>query len=282
MAVNRFAISSAEAIVALRTALREVPPTAPLLIHTDLMRLGMPDGRMKRDEIAEGWLEIFRTAADGRTVLIPTFNYDFTRTRLYDPAAAPGQVGSLSVHCARHYAARRTLTPIFNFCVFGEAAFDLGPVAHPFSAESAFGTLLRRDGAILFLGADMIANTFVHYVECAAEIGYRYLKRFPGTVVRDGRPEPIDFRFPVRPLAPGAVAYGDLGEADLRTAGLLPEFPIGLGRGLLVGARAYHDLIRARLAEDELHLLTPAARAITQRLYAEFGRPLLFERMETP
>jgi aminoglycoside N3'-acetyltransferase len=246
------------------------------------MRLGMPDGRMKRDEVAEGWLTIICAAADGRTVLIPTFNYDFTRTRLYDPAAAPGQVGSLSAHCAQNHAQRRTLTPIFNFCAFGDQPFDRAPVEHPFGAGSAFGTLFREEGAILFLGADMIANTFVHYVECAADIGYRYLKHFPGAVMRDGRPEPIDFRFPVRPLTPGAVAYGDLGEADLRAAGVLKQFPIGLGRGLIVGARAYHDLVRARLARDELYLLTPSARAITERLYAEYGRPLIIERMEQP
>ena len=273
MSVNRFATPSATAIAALKQALRSVPAGAPLLIHSDLMQLGMPDGVMARTAIAEGWLEIFREAADGRTVLIPTFNYDFTRTRLYDPAEAPGQVGSLSLHCARYRADKRTLTPVFNFCVFGDG-IDRAPVDHPFSAASTFGTLHAHDGAILFLGADMIANTFVHFVECAAGIGYRYLKRFPGEVVDGSLRRPIDFAFPVRPMTPGAVAYGDLGEAELRAAGLLTDFPIGLARGMLVGARAYHDHIRSRLAEDELCLLTPASRAITTELYGRYGRPL--------
>ena len=285
--MNRFATPATAAVAALKAALRTVPADAPLLIHTDLMQLGMPDGVTSRAGIAEGWLAIFQEAAEGRTVLIPTFNYDFPRTRLYDPADTPGQVGALSAYCARNHADRRTLTPIFNFCVFGPVPFDWGPfdrapVAHPFAAASAFGTLFDRDGAILFLGAGMIANTFVHFVECAADIGYRYLKPFPGTVVQDGRAVPVDFAFPVRPLTPGAVAYGDLGEADLRAAGLLTEFPIGLNRGMLVGARAYHDLMRRRLAEDELCLLTPAARAITAGLYERFGRPLTLTALETP
>jgi aminoglycoside N3'-acetyltransferase len=280
--MSRFATPAGPAIATLQAALKSVPADAPLLIHTDVMQLGMPDGATNRQAIAEGWLAIFRAAAGDRPILIPTFNYDFTGTRLYDPANTPGQVGSLSVHCAQAHAARRTLTPIFNFCVFGEAPFPRAPAAHPFSPTSAFGTLFDRDGAILFLGAGMIANTFVHFVETAADIGYRYLKPFPGEVVDGERRLPIDFAFPVRPRVPGAVAYGDLGEADLRAAGLLTEFEIGLTRGMAMGARAYHDLMRQRLARDELCLLTPASRAITTELYARYGRPLTLAKLETP
>lgn len=280
--MNRFATPSSPAIAALEAALATVPADAPLLIHTDLMRLGMPDGAASRQAIAEGWLTIFQRAAAGRTILIPTFNYDFTGTRQYDPANTPGQVGSLSVHCAQTHAARRTLTPIFNFCVFGENPFPRGPVAHPFSPASAFGSLFERDGAILFLGVGMIANTFVHFVETAADIGYRYLKPFPGTVIDGGTSIPVDFAFPVRPRAAGAVAYGDLGEADLRACGLLTDFSIGLSQGMLVGARAYHDRMRERLAADELCLLTPSSRAITSDLYRRFGHPLTLASLEGP
>lgn len=280
--MNRFATPADPAIAALQAALADVPADAPVLIHTDLMRLGMPGGATNRHAIAEGWLAIFRAAAGARPILIPTFNYDFTGTRLYDPATTPGQVGSLSVHCGQAHAARRTLTPIFNFCVFGDGDFPRAPVAHPFSATSAFGHLFDRDGAILFLGVGMIANTFVHFVETAADIGYRYLKPFPGTVIDGGQRMAVDFAFPVRPRTPGAVAYGDLGEADLRAAGLLSDFSIGLTHGMAVGARAYHDLMRQRLAADELCLLTPEARRITTELYARHGRPLTLAKLETP
>jgi len=278
--MNRFATPMGPAIAALTAALTRVPAKGPLLIHTDLMQLGMPDGATNRLAIAEGWLRIFQEAAPGRAVLIPTFNYDFTGTRLYDPAATPGQVGTLSVHCAQHHSQRRTLTPIFNFCVFGDDGFPRAPVAQPFSTASAFGRLFDRDGVILFLGAGMIANTFVHFVETAADIGYRYLKPFPGHVVDGGRHLPVDFAFPVRPRTPGAVAYGDLGEAELRAAGLLTDFDIGLTRGMAVSARAYHDRMRQRLAGDELCLLTPAARAITTELYQRYGRPLTLAMLE--
>lgn len=278
--MSRFATPAGPAVAALRAALQSVPADAPLLIHTDLKKLGMPEGATNRQAIAEGWLAIFREAAEGRTILIPTFNYDFTGTRLYDPANTPGQIGALSAHCAQHHAERRTLTPIFNFCVFGDESFPHAPVAHPFSPASAFGTLFERDGAILFLGAGMVSNTFVHLVETAADIGYRYVKPFPGEVIDRDRRLPIDFAFPVRPRVPGAVVYGDLGEAEMRAAGLLTDFEVGLTRGLAMGARAYHDRMRQRLAEDELYLLTPAARAIMTDLYQRYGRPLTLAGLE--
>ena len=276
---NRFSIPIGPAVAALRAVLDRTAADAPVLIHSDLMRLGMPEGATTRSAVAEAWLAIFREAAGGRPLLIPTFNYDFTGTRLYDPAAAPGQVGTLSAHCSEHHVALRTLTPIFNFCVFGEG-FPRAPAAHPFGPESAFAALHERDGTLLFLGAGLIANTFVHYVETAAEIGYRYLKPFPGHVVDGDRRLAVDFAFPVRPRTPGAVAYGDLGEAALRATGLLADFPIGLAQGMAVGARAYHDRMRQVLAADELALLTPEARAITEGLYRTHGRPLTLRHLE--
>jgi hypothetical protein len=282
LVVSRLSTPTGPAIAALKVVFATVPSDGPLLIHTNLARLGIPDGATNRQSIAEAWLAIFQEAAEGREVLIPTFNYDFTSTRLYDPTRSPGQIGALSAYCAQHHAARRTLTPIFNFCVFGDGSFDRTPVADPFSPASAFGRLFERDGAVLFLGAGMASNTYVHFVETEADIGYRYLKPFPGEVIDGDRRLPVDFAFPVRPRAPGAVVYGDLGESDMRAAGLLAEFAIGLTRGMAMSARAYHDLMRQRLAEDELCLLTPSARAITTALYQRHGRPLTLATMETP
>jgi len=41
-------------------------------------------------------------------------------------------------------------------------------------------------GSVVFLGAGVTVNMFVHYVEECACVGYCYVKRFPGVVIEDG------------------------------------------------------------------------------------------------
>lgn len=257
-----------------------LPQDAPLLIHSDLLRVGVPDGIADPATQCERWLEILLDAAGGRPLLIPTFNYDYCRTRQFDPVADGAQVGALGRYCVTRFPHNRTRTPVFNFCVFNNDGFRLEPVANPFGDTSIFADFHRRNGAIVFLGVGMIANTFIHYVEEELDIGYRYDKPFPGAVIHNGTSVPLDFHFRVRPRTAGAVEYGLLGEDDMAAAGMLRQAPVGLSSAMMVRAADYVSVIGQAMRKDELHVLTPNARAITQSLYARYGRPLTLASME--
>ncbi|HVJ53580.1 MAG TPA: AAC(3) family N-acetyltransferase [Aliidongia sp.] len=277
---ERFAVPRQGLSAELAALFSPLPPGTPILVHSDLLRIGIPDGLTEPEAQCEAWIALLMEAAGNRPVLLPTFNYDFPRTRLFDPARDPGQIGALSRHCVEHHAALRTRTPIFNFCVFGNDDLPLAAEAEPFGPESLFATLHERNAAILFLGADMIANTFIHYVEERLDIGYRYVKPFPGEIIEDGERRPIDFRYRVRPRIDGAVAYGDLGRPLLQEAGKLQIAAIGHGTAMMFRARDYVDLIGGRMQDDELYVLTPSSRAVIEELYRRHGRPLTLGKME--
>jgi aminoglycoside 3-N-acetyltransferase len=277
---ERFAVPRQRLSAELDLLFSPLPADTPILIHSDLLRIGIPDGLTEPEAQCEAWIVLLTEAAGKRPVLLPTFNYDFPRTRLFDPARDPGQTGALSRHCSLHYASLRTRTPIFNFCIFGNDGLPLAAQAEPFGPESLFATLHERNAAILFLGADMIANTFIHYVEERLDIGYRYVKPFLGEIVEDGSRQEIDFRYRVRPRVDGAVAYGDLGRSLLQEAGKLEAAAIGHGTAVMFRAQDYVDLIGGRMQDDELYVLTPSARAVTEELYHRHGRPLTLGKME--
>jgi hypothetical protein len=189
-------------------------------------------------------------------------------------------VGALGRHVAGCYAALRSRTPVFNFGIFEDDGFDPGPDPVPFGPDGIFARLHERNALVVFLGAGMIANTFIHHVEERLDIGYRYGKAFPGEIATPDGAQPVTLSFRVRPRRPYAVEYGDLGEAALEAAGLLRRAPVGLGTALAFQAQDYLRVVGAAMARDELHMLTPRSAAVTRELYREFGRPLTLERLE--
>lgn len=277
---QRLSVSTQSLALSLGELSASLPGDAPLLVHSDLLRVGVPDGIADPNAQCERWLEVLLDAAAGRPLLVPTFNYDYCRTRRFDPLADQAQIGALGRYCTTRFPQSRTGTPVFNFCVFNNDGFRLEPVTNPFGNSSIFADFHRRNGAIVFLGVGMIANTFIHYVEEELDIGYRYDKPFPGIVVRDGASVPVDFHFRVRPRTAGAVEYGSLGEDDMATAGMLRRVPVGLSTAMMVRAADYVSVIGGAMRRDELHVLTPNARAVTQSLYERYGRPLTLASME--
>jgi hypothetical protein len=123
----------------------------------------------------------------------------------------------------------------------------------------------------------------VHYVEEVMNVGYRYLKPFPGVVRRDGTDHRFVLRYRVRPLIEGAVEY-DWGRLarNLLDDSLLHKLPLGNGELLWFRTdRLLRDWC-SRVENNEQYLLTPASREKTQELYARYGRPLRYEAVEPP
>ena len=124
-----------------------------IVLHTDLIRFrfvqrGIPLQLQRAD-----LFQMIAEEAAGRTLLFPTFNYDFCQTRVYDILDDPCQVGALNEYVRQLYPDQRTLTPIFNFCICNNRAFSLGPVENPFSESSTFSELVRQGAAVVFFGA---------------------------------------------------------------------------------------------------------------------------------
>ena len=54
------------------------------------------------------------------TILIPAYNYDFTKGKIFDREKSKSNVGSFSNYLIKRYSENRTFEPIFNHIVFGK------------------------------------------------------------------------------------------------------------------------------------------------------------------
>jgi aminoglycoside N3'-acetyltransferase len=253
----------------------------PLIVHSDLVRIGfVPRGRSLDQQLAD-WVAMILEASQGRTLLFPAFNYDFARTGVFRPAIDPAQVGALNEYIRQRAPDERTRTPIFNFAILNRKGYPLDASPHAFDDGSAFGRLRQAGGSVVFLGAGPEANTFIHHVEEASAIPYRYLKPFHGVIEVEGDVRPVTLVYRVRPAIAGVVDYDWQRLADdLRTRRILRASPLGNARIEFYRSTELYDYWGGRLRDDEHFLLTPASRCRLSEMYARYGKPLTYDSVE--
>ncbi len=135
---------------------------------------------------------------DDKNLIFPAFNYDFTRTKIFDVENDPSQVGVLTNYILGRSDYFRSNTPIFSFSSkLKDMPFDN---LTPFYKGSVLNYLYDCDGSILFYGAKIDSNTYLHYVESQYDVPYRYNKKFNGKILLDNSLKQVNVEFHVRPL----------------------------------------------------------------------------------
>lgn len=257
-----------------------------VILHTDLRTIGIVDRVQPPEQALQSHLDVLLEAAADRTLVVPTFNYDFCRTGRYDVARDPCQVGALNEHIRRQHPQRRTRTPVFNFVVLGDdAAIDRSPAPYPLGEGSTFDRLTGHGATVALLGTDVSRDTLFHHIEERMAVPYRYPKRFEGVIVEGDREEPFAVEYRVKPLIDGAIGadveydWGRL-NASLLDLGLMKTAPVGRGRLLHHDGQALVDHWSQRLEDDPLFLLTPRSRERVEGLFDDYGRPLTAAAVE--
>lgn len=138
------------------------------------------------------------------TILIPTFNFDFSNNGYYDYKKSKGTTGALGNTALKRDDFKRTKHPLHSFAVWGRDKELLCSMENnnSFGTDSPFGYCVQRHVRQIVLGTDYKhALTFMHYAESVCNAPYRYMKTFHGTyVTEDGVEEIRDYIYPVRQL----------------------------------------------------------------------------------
>lgn len=158
------------------------------------------------------------------TLLLPLFNFDFTRGVPFDMRHTPSQMGLLTEVGRAWPGAVRTGHPIYSFAVIGARAEAFRGLANDsgYGADSPFGVLHREGGRIGVIDLpDQNSMTFYHYVEESCAAPYRYHKRFRGPYIdTDGTQAEREFGLFVRDVERGVATQVDPMGERLWAAGL--------------------------------------------------------------
>ncbi len=259
--MTRIAIAPSAVTDALRFI--GIKPGSVVLVHPDaIVAAQFPD--MPNERRLDLLIEAIDAAIGGDgTLVMPTFSYSFTKGEAFDICNTPSAVGMVTERFRTQPGVCRTADPIFSFAGRGPRAQELCaiPVKECFGAESAFAALHRLNAHIVDLGCSMSqGGTFVHYIETAHGVDYRYKKAFSGTIVSpSGQTNECSVVYNVRDLTRRSEA--DLRRLQKRLAddGKLRTAEVGRSRIVAVTASDLFDTAWKMLDEDPVSLIAEGA-----------------------
>jgi len=153
-----------------------------LLVHSSIKRTFRryfkAGTKLTPQDILESFLEAIGPTG---TLLLPLFNFDFTKGVPFDMQNTPSHMGALTEAGRAHPSAVRTGHPIYSFAAIGFAADKFRGVNNfsGYGSDSPFAILREMCGKIAVLDLpDQNSMTFYHHVEEMHEIDYRYHKTF--------------------------------------------------------------------------------------------------------
>ncbi len=240
-----------------------VRPGGIVLVHPDAI-VAAQFPAMPREQQLDRLIEAIE-AAIGRdgTLVIPTFSYSFTKGELFDVRRTPSAVGMVSERFRALLGVHRTADPIFSFACRGPLARELCalPVKECFGAESVFAALHRLNAHIVCLGCSLSRATFVHYVETAHGVDYRYKKVFSGTMILpNGQAADCSVVYNVRDLTRKSDA--DLRRLQKRLANEQKSRTVQVGKSRIMAVTAsdLFDTAWKMLDEDPVSLIAEGVR----------------------
>jgi aminoglycoside 3-N-acetyltransferase len=185
-----------------------------VLLHSDIRRTLRSARRRGENLLPETLLSSFLEAVGkSGTLLLPLFNFDFTRGVPFDIRSTPSQMGILTEVARQSAFSVRTSHPIYSFAVLGARREEFRGVDNfsGYSEDSPFALLHRNGGKIAVLDLpDQNSMTFYHYVEEMLDVPYRYHKTFTGICIdAQGRPSERTCGLFVRDIEKGVQTHVD-------------------------------------------------------------------------
>ncbi|MEQ5871257.1 AAC(3) family N-acetyltransferase [Sagittula sp. NFXS13] len=213
-----------------------------LLVHSSMARTFNRE-RCGPKEVIDDLLA--QLGPDG-TLLLPLFNFDFTKGTPFDFATTPSHMGALSEFGRTWPGAVRTCHPIYGFAAIGAQAERFSGVNNRsgYGADSPFAMLRELDGQIAVIDLpDQNAMTFYHHVEETLAVPYRYHKNFSASYTnQDGETSTQTYSIFVRDIENGVVTSVDRMGERLWDQGLYTGDRPGVGHGMrTISARALFD-----------------------------------------
>ena len=214
-----------------------------VLIHSNIKRTLVEYRRnevqISPEDILKSFLDVIGSKG---TLVLPLFNFDFTKGVPFDIRTSESQMGALTEMGRKYPGAVRTGHPIYSFAVIGGKSSEFAGIDNVsgYSEESPFGVLKGLDGKIGSLDLeDQNSMTFYHHVEEVKRVDYRYFTSFTRDYTDvSGETEKKEYKLYVRDIERGVMTDVNPAGELMWKAGLYKGFRPKEGPGLrLVSAR---------------------------------------------
>ncbi|WP_418357377.1 AAC(3) family N-acetyltransferase [Shewanella basaltis] len=242
----------------------------PLLVHSDAMKtIPLIKISPSKEAILNGHIELLHKIVPSEDLLIPTFSYQFPKTRLFDLDNTPSEVGHISEFYLNNFKTWRSNDPMFSISGTGRSLATETEVQSPFDNQSVFANLVKSNGYILFYGAEFSSATIIHHVEYKVGVKYRYWKKFEGLRQHGEISKKVILNSHFRPMN----MYLEYDWPRL-TSDLFEEKILNQHFFSVIGCNAKNliDFWLSKLKDDALYLLNDESRNWVEPMLEKLGR----------
>ena len=228
-----------------------------LFIHSNIGFFGRMKEVKTADELCEKIYSVLKNVVtEIGTIVLPTFSYSFCHNEVFNPKSTKTDCGMLTEYAIRQEDTIRSLDPNFSIVAWGKRAIEYteNPTHESFGQGSFWSRILESGGKIVCMNFDC-GSTFVHYVERANSVSYRFNKAFNGTFHLDNGSEWRDYA--VHYVFEGEDDYPSFDRLDkkCRETGICKIGNVGRGTILSMDINEYYSLI-CKMLEDNPRCLT--------------------------
>ena len=225
-------------------------PTDTILIHSSVKSLGEVEGR------GEGFLLALLDYFKPGLVAFPTLSWDLVHAKqpVFSVRDTPSTTGVLPELFRKLPGVRRSLHPTHSIAAAGPdaEAFLAGHETFdsPAHRNSPWGKLYDRNAKILFVGASIVSNTFLHGVEEWLPVPGMLTETAENLIVFDYEGNRIEV--PSRRHTGGHSNYYGLMEEPFRSCGALSEGKLCDAHVIVLDARLAGDCTYSLLQKEPL------------------------------
>tara|TARA_Y100000589_G_C27166587_1_gene635014 strand:- start:731 stop:1567 length:837 start_codon:yes stop_codon:yes gene_type:complete len=237
----------------------------PVILHCDfvgiykILRSNLRGYKLDKEIIAKEIIYTLKENIDAHTFLIPTFDYNFIRKRIFDLNNDLSNTGIISNIVCKSDKINRTLTPLINFTNIGKKKLPDKIINSEvaYGHRSLFEWFLAQNGTICFWGCSMSkVNTFSHHIENICNVPYMVNKNFPGRVIDiKGIIHEFNFKYYCRPKSLlNKIEWPNQGEIELIEKKALKYFS-SIGLQLYESAN-YAEIISQKFEKDPFFMIS--------------------------
>ena len=256
----------------------------PLILHTDLLKI-INAGKLQsfiNKRFAYRILDYLITHLKSSHIFIPTFDYSYCKTGVFDLKSTETSCGSLSKEAIINFSEYRTCVPVFSHIdLLGKQGpfHNLLPEINAFGASSFYEWITNNKGLIFFWGCPLSnSNTYMHHVESVCNVPYRYSKLFHGYIHQDTNILKTQLDYYVRPEFV-ELQYIDQGYSLLKRDNSLIHDPNLQIEGFQ--SDKFLSCIAQEIQQDEFILLDNNTRLALNTFYEKSNEPV-FEVSQLP
>ena len=136
---------------------------------------------------------------DKGVIIVPTYNYQFTKQKNFNVKSSPSEVGFFSNYLLKKNWKKRSLDPVFSHIIFGQLIeYNNKRInTEAFGEDSIFNILKKNNFKIICFCCSTDRITFIHYIEYLLKVPYRYIKKFKGHVVNLKKKKLVNYKYNV-------------------------------------------------------------------------------------